>query len=61
MNKIQQSARKTKNFVSKHRVAIAVGLTLAVTGKMHTTQVAHMNEFLAKHNLLDEFYTPESE
>lgn len=56
MNKIVQTAKSTKNFVSKHRVAIAVAATTVVCYKAHTNAVAQLSEFLAEKGLLEEFY-----
>ncbi len=58
---MKNKIRKSKKFVSDHRVAIAVALTLVVTGTMHVKQVNEMNAFLERHNLLNEYYLPEAE
>lgn len=47
----------TRNFVSKHRVAIAVTLTAALAVKWQMNNAKVWNEFLKEHNLFDEFYT----
>lgn len=46
----------TKNFVSRHRVAIAVTLTAALAVKLQMRNAQEWNEFLKEHNLFDEFY-----
>ena len=53
---MKKQIRSTKNFVSKHRVAIAVTVTAALAVKWQMNTVAGFNEFLKEHNLLDEFY-----
>lgn len=47
---------RTRYFVSKHRVAIAVTLTAALAVKWQMNTQAVLNEFLSAHNLLDEYY-----
>lgn len=46
----------TKNFVAKHRVAIAVTTTALTCLWLNRAAVAGYNEFLQEHNLLDEYY-----
>lgn len=45
-----------KNFVSKHRVAIAVTLTAVLAVKLQMRTAREFNEFLKEHNLFDEYY-----
>jgi hypothetical protein len=54
-------ANRAKNFIERHKVAIAVGATAAVTLWIHRIALKQHEEFLAEHDLLDEFYTPEDE
>lgn len=49
----------SKNFVSKHRVAIAVTLTSAVWLKAFANSNKGLEEFLKEHDLFDKYYTPE--
>ncbi len=56
MPAIKHPVKSTKNFVSKHRVAIAVTLTAALAVKWQMNTAAQWNEFLEKHGLLEEFY-----
>ena len=58
--KLKETAVSTKNFVKKHRVAIAIVGTTAVWTTLHYRyNVKELNEFLKEHNLFDEYYTPE--
>ena len=56
MNKIKRSASATRNFVSDHRVAIAVVVTLTVCTALQMRSAKEWNAFLTEHNLFDEFY-----
>lgn len=56
MNKKIDSVKK---FVSKHRVAIAIGGTIAVTTTAHILIVKQFNDFLAEKDLIDEYYMTE--
>lgn len=47
----------TRNFVSRHRVAIAVATTTVVCYKAHLNVTEGFRLFLKEHNLLDEYYT----
>ena len=49
----------TKNFVKKHRVAIAVTGTAATCLYLNYRAMEMHNEFLKEHGLYDQFYTPE--
>jgi hypothetical protein len=48
-----------KNFVARHKVAIAVTATAAVCYKVHSAAISQHNEFLKEHGLFEQFYTPE--
>lgn len=51
-NKIARS----KKFVSDHRVAFAVGTTLAVCAALQIRNAKVLNEFLKEHDLYDTYY-----
>jgi hypothetical protein len=55
-NKLTRTVKSTTNFVSKHRVAIAVVATSSVWIYLGTKRAAEWNEFLKDHDLLEEFY-----
>lgn len=57
MNKTVATA---KNFVRRHKTAIAVTATAAICYTVHAAAIKQHNEFLAEHGLLEEFYTPEN-
>jgi hypothetical protein len=50
-----------KNFVSRHRVALAVSATAIVLTAAHIRIIAQHNEFLSDHDLLDKFYSFDEE
>jgi hypothetical protein len=52
--------RIAKKFVSDHRVAIAIIGTASVCAMLRYRNAKELNAFLAEHNLLVEFYTPEN-
>ena len=56
MNKIKKTAKSTKNFVSRHRVGIAVTATAATAVYVQMKIAADWNEFLKEHGLLEEYY-----
>jgi hypothetical protein len=62
MNKI---ATSTKNFVAKHKTALAVVATATVTltaaVALTVRNASITNEFLKKHDLYDEFYAMDEE
>lgn len=45
-----------RNFVSTHRVSIAVGMTALAFVLLLMKNQKELNEFLEKHNLTEEFY-----
>lgn len=59
MNKLRTKAVSTKNFVSRHRVAIAVTATSIVWIYVNRSAMQQHNEFLKEKGLYEEFYTPE--
>jgi hypothetical protein len=58
MNKHLASAKK---FVVDHKVAIAVTVTTIVLSTVHVKVIANHNDFLEKHDLLEEFYAMNEE
>jgi hypothetical protein len=62
MDAIKKATNSTKEFVKKHRVAIAVVVTSACWLKINHIALAQHNEFLKEKGLYEEFYTePELE
>lgn len=57
---LKKAASATGKFVSDHRVAITAVTTAVITTIVVKKTMDNMNEsaydFMAKHNLLDEFY-----
>jgi hypothetical protein len=49
----------TKNFVARHKVAIAVVGTAGTCIYLNRMALAQHDEFLREHGLYDQFYTPE--
>lgn len=47
-----------RNFVVKHKTAIAVTATAVACLAVNQIVVKEHNEFLKKHDLFDEYYTP---
>lgn len=56
MNRIKKKVVATKDFVAKHRVAIAVVGTSIVWIKIMATAAEQHNEFLKEHGLYEKFY-----
>jgi hypothetical protein len=56
MDTIKKAARSTKNFVSKHRVGIAVVTTALAVGQLQRKNLEHWNAFLEDKGLQDEYY-----
>jgi hypothetical protein len=59
MNKLQTATTSAKNYVRKHRVAVAVVATTVVCGAINRAALKQHNEFLKEEGLYEEFYTPE--
>lgn len=59
MSKFVQKATAPVRFVSKHRVAIAVGVTAVTCMAINRAALKQHNEFLKEHGLYEQFYTPE--
>lgn len=55
------TATPVRNFVRKHKVAIAVTATVLVMGGINRLALKQHDEFLKEKNLYDEFYTLEEE
>jgi hypothetical protein len=64
MNPIKKTVARAKEFVSDHKIAIAVTATAVVTTTAFVAVIqrnqAEMNEFLTEHNLIDEFYSTQA-
>jgi hypothetical protein len=58
---VKKTAKATKKFVSKHRVAIAVVLTATAVLTLNKHNINEMNDFLKAHDLFDEYWKPEDE
>lgn len=57
MDKLKQATVATKNFVGRHKVAVAVAATSAVWIWMARNQASTFNAFLEEKGLTDEFIT----
>lgn len=55
------AAYRTKNFIGRHKVAIAVASTATVTLWIHKGVTNQYNEFLEEKGLLEEYFNPMSE
>lgn len=53
---VKNKVVSAKNFVKKHRVAIAVVTTTLVVGSLNVRNQKHYNEFLTEHGLLETYY-----
>jgi hypothetical protein len=51
----------TKQFVAKHKVAIAVTTTAVLCLGINRMALKQHDDFLKEHNLYEEFYAPEDE
>jgi hypothetical protein len=56
---MKNKLNSTKNFVKKHRVAIAISGTAATCLYLNYRAMEIHNEFLREHGLYEKFYTPE--
>lgn len=61
MEKIKKIAKRTKKFVSDHRVAIAIVGTTAVMLKVNKLALKDHEDFMDAHGILDLYYTPSEE
>jgi hypothetical protein len=59
LDTVKTKAVATKNFVKKHRVAIAVAATSTVWFALQVRTASEFNEFLKEHDLFDEYYAEE--
>ena len=57
---MKKTLATTKNFVVKHKVAIAVTGTAVFCLYLNRLALAQHNDFLKERGLFDEFYTPEN-
>lgn len=57
---MNNALNSTKNFVKKHRVAIAVVVTAATCLTINRYALKQHDAFLKEKGLFDEFYTPEA-
>jgi hypothetical protein len=60
MNRIHQTAVSTKNFVVRHKTAVAVAATVLVLQAANRKALNQHDEFLKEHDLYEQFYTPEN-
>lgn len=62
MNAVQKTIASAKEFVSDHKVALAVVTTAAVTTvavmKINKVAMKDLNDFLTEHELFDAYYNP---
>jgi hypothetical protein len=55
MNKIKKVAKASKNFVVKHKVAVAIVTTAVICTAMNRNALSAYNEFLEEKGLTEEF------
>jgi hypothetical protein len=60
MNNVKKTVVSTKNFVVRHKTAVAVAVTATVLTVINRKALDQHDEFLKEHGLYNEFYTPES-
>lgn len=60
MNAVKQTAVSTKNFVVRHKTAVAVATTITVMTIINRKSLEQHNEFLKEHGLYEAFHTPEN-
>jgi hypothetical protein len=53
---MKNKIRRSKKFVSDHRVAIAVTVTLTACAALQIRNAKVLNEFLKEHDLYDTYY-----
>lgn len=56
MNPVKKAAVSTKDFVVRHKTAVAVAATATVLTIINQKAIGQHNEFLKEHGLYDEFY-----
>lgn len=60
---VKSALARTKQFVSDHKVAIAIGVATTVTAvvciKIQRSAIKDWNNFLTEKGLIDQFYNPE--
>jgi hypothetical protein len=60
MNNVKKTVVSTKNFVVRHKTAVAVATTVLVLQACNRKALNQHDEFLKEHGLFNEFYTPEN-
>lgn len=64
MNRAKKAIVRTQQFVSDHKVGIAITATAAATTavmvKVRNADIKRLNEFLDEHGLTEKFYNPEA-
>lgn len=58
---VKKATTSTKNFVKKHRVAIAVVTTAIACGAINRLALKQHDDFLKEKGLYEEFYTSPEE
>ena len=59
MNRFKKSVRRSREFVSRHRVGIAVVTTAVICTKLNSKAIAAHDDFLRDEGLFEKFYNPE--
>lgn len=59
MNPVKKTVVSTKNFVVRHKTAVAVAVTATVCLALNRSALNQHDEFLKEHGLFEEYYTPE--
>jgi hypothetical protein len=59
MDKIKSATGRVKNFVTRHKVGVAIISTAGICLTLNRVALRDHDEFLAQKGLLDEFYSPE--
>jgi hypothetical protein len=60
MNPVKKTVVSTKNFVARHKTAVAVTVTVLVLQAANRKAWNLADEFLKEHDLYNEFYHPEN-
>jgi hypothetical protein len=60
MNNVKKTVVSTKNFVVRHKTAVAVATTVLVLQACNRKALNQHDEFLKEHGLFNEFYAPEN-
>lgn len=63
MDPVKNALERTKQFVSDHKVAIAIGVATIATAmvciKIQRSAIVDWNNFLEQEGLIEKFYHPE--